>query len=1185
MPVALLTAAIIVRNEADHLRRCLGSIQGLCDEIVVVDTGSQDNTVAVAHSFGARVLHKTWNDDFAASRNVALDAVDSEWVLYIDADEEVVDTEVAAIRARLGDSADVMAFGISMVARQGWTPYRDFRIWRHRSDIRFRGEIHESSTADIVRVAEETGRVLAPIDVTILHHGYSGDQTHKNQRNLPLLRAELENDPDNINLWNHLGRVNRELGREGEAEAAWAEGVRRVRENGLRRPNDVNVFASLADLLASRGEDPTDVLREAKTFGTGFHTLTWLEAKYLLDNRRFDEAVPLLRELVEVGLRGAVSDVFSYNTAMFDAWPKVALANAAFEQCLFGEAIERLEEARAAGLNDESARPRIQACRRALEYLRSPAPNRAVTRVAMPDVAFVIALRVDSGDRLRNIESVVGRILSDFDARVVVGCEDAAAARGVLADVVEVVEVPGDVNHPFHVTRVLNVASGVASTSVRVHLDADVIIPPSQIIEAVRRVRTGECGFVLPFTFGVGVPIESQSEFMRDGPILRNDLGLHPMAGEPLGGCQVWSAETFSAVGGENEFFIGWGPEDAERVQRLRTLGHQIERVSGPMFHLDHRPSPLSREHSTYRDNNDSELDRIRAMSKPELLAEVSGWPWVDRDHLGAAEPLEAGDLTVTIPVRLDTTDRLRNLVSSTNALAHATTARIVVGVGDPARLERLQADGVLHERVEVTKVHDPPDLPFHRTRILNELAMGVRTPFVANLDADVVVPVGQWREALSLLRSGEASFVLPYDGRMIEVSYGHHPWLERGEYGSLPRVNRRVMHPRSVGGCVVWRLETFKGVGMENENLVSWGYDDDERVARATTLGVPVRRVDGVVYHLEHRRGVDSRHDHPLIEANRAVLNDVQSMDADALRAHVETWPWLDQAAAVVFLVWNDTWHDDSEILPLGTRGLDITRDRGRFAEADVVLYSLPGLDISEIPIDKGRQGQTWILLCRESSVNFPLLATNSFRSRFDLVSSYELSSDLPVPYLAPSWPTTMRPTVRLQDRVATPACAWVSGPWDRSGRKEFMSELMLYMGVDSYGRVLNNTGDTLVREHERRLAIMTRYRFALALENSIAEDYVTEKVFDALSVGAVPVYLGAPNVDRFLPGDNCIVDASRFSSVSELAEFLAQMSDDEYMKFHEWRERPFRREFLELCSSADSLATWTRAQVVAVR
>ena len=72
MPRPLLSAALIVRNEEHHLGDCLASIRDLADEVVIVDTGSTDGTVALAERMGATVHHHAWHDDFAAARNVAL---------------------------------------------------------------------------------------------------------------------------------------------------------------------------------------------------------------------------------------------------------------------------------------------------------------------------------------------------------------------------------------------------------------------------------------------------------------------------------------------------------------------------------------------------------------------------------------------------------------------------------------------------------------------------------------------------------------------------------------------------------------------------------------------------------------------------------------------------------------------------------------------------------------------------------------------------------------------------------------------------------------------------------------------------------------------------------------------------------------------------------------------------------
>lgn len=86
---------MIVKNEAAHLARCLASVQAWVDEIILVDTGSTDETIAIAESFQARIFSFAWCNDFAAARNVSLAQAQGEWIFVIDADEELIVTDPA----------------------------------------------------------------------------------------------------------------------------------------------------------------------------------------------------------------------------------------------------------------------------------------------------------------------------------------------------------------------------------------------------------------------------------------------------------------------------------------------------------------------------------------------------------------------------------------------------------------------------------------------------------------------------------------------------------------------------------------------------------------------------------------------------------------------------------------------------------------------------------------------------------------------------------------------------------------------------------------------------------------------------------------------------------------------------------------------------------------------------------
>jgi len=202
----LLAATLITKNEEAVLDACLASVRGVVDEIVVVDTGSTDSTVEIAERHGARVAHHPWAGDFAAARNAALDLTDCDWILYIDADERLAAIDRADVETLLR-AAQETAFRILLKPDSRSTPYREYRLWRHDPRIRFEGVIHEKVVPAIHRVADEDGRAIGIADLLLVHVGYEGDQTRKHRRNLPLLRQQLEVEPDNLFNLHHLARV------------------------------------------------------------------------------------------------------------------------------------------------------------------------------------------------------------------------------------------------------------------------------------------------------------------------------------------------------------------------------------------------------------------------------------------------------------------------------------------------------------------------------------------------------------------------------------------------------------------------------------------------------------------------------------------------------------------------------------------------------------------------------------------------------------------------------------------------------------------------------------------------------------------------------------------------------------------------------------------------------------------
>lgn len=357
----LLSAAIIVRDEADFLRSCLGSIAASCDEIVVVDTGSTDDSRAVARSFGAVTDDLPWDDDFAAARNRALDLATGEWILYIDADERFEDVDPAAVRRELREAHDAVSLLVRFRARPIWTPYREFRLWRHRDDIRFVGRIHETMVGDIRRVADEEGLAIRDSrTVSICHDGYEGDQSAKHARNLPLLERRVVELPDRCYLWNHLASIREALGDAEGAVAAWTTGLELIRRRGLADRTDVLCYAGLGFHLLAKGEDIAALVEECLAVAPWYPAAHWLAAANHRAQGRHGDAVPHLRWLLAMG-RDPEDPALAHHRGMFGEWAWRMLGECLYALGDLTGAVEVYREASAALPDDLELRTKAAA--------------------------------------------------------------------------------------------------------------------------------------------------------------------------------------------------------------------------------------------------------------------------------------------------------------------------------------------------------------------------------------------------------------------------------------------------------------------------------------------------------------------------------------------------------------------------------------------------------------------------------------------------------------------------------------------------------------------------------------------------------------------------------------------------------------------------------------------------------
>ena len=187
-----LSVCIIAKNEALLIGRCLDSIKQAADEIVVVDTGSEDNTIKIAESYGAVVIPSDWRDDFSYSRNLSVKHAKGAWILWLDADDVVPIESIPKIKKLKQEKPDKV-FG--MVVRNQkpdgtGTEFVQARMFPNHSSVFFERSIHEQVMPSALRL----GMKMVNTNIVVEHYGYADPEEMKKkaQRNVSLLIKEAE---------------------------------------------------------------------------------------------------------------------------------------------------------------------------------------------------------------------------------------------------------------------------------------------------------------------------------------------------------------------------------------------------------------------------------------------------------------------------------------------------------------------------------------------------------------------------------------------------------------------------------------------------------------------------------------------------------------------------------------------------------------------------------------------------------------------------------------------------------------------------------------------------------------------------------------------------------------------------------------------------------------------------------
>lgn len=257
---------------------------------------------------------------------------------------------------------------------------------------------------------------------------------------------------------------------------------------------------------------------------------------------------------------------------------------------------------------------------------------------------------------------------------------------------------------------------------------------------------------------------------------------------------------------------------------------------------------------------------------------------------------------------------------------------------------------------------------------------------------------------------------------------------------------------------------------------------------------------------------------------------------------------------------MWEDTMQFHNIDFPLNFK---ITTDREDIIFADAVVFHIPSLNL-ESTLEK-KEGQLWVYWSMECDIHYPFTQQKAFRDLFDVFMTYKNDADITVSYIESNLVQRLREApIKKEENI----CAFISSSFNKSGRKEFFQKLMNYIPVNSYGKILRNKVIINDEGLSSKLEIMKRHKFTLAFENAIDEDYVTEKFFDPLIVGSVPVYLGSSNISLYAPGKNCFINVQDYNSVEELSMHLQTLLSDEekYNELLLWKSHPFLLPFTQM-------------------
>jgi len=281
------------------------------------------------------------------------------------------------------------------------------------------------------------------------------------------------------------------------------------------------------------------------------------------------------------------------------------------------------------------------------------------------------------------------------------------------------------------------------------------------------------------------------------------------------------------------------------------------------------------------------------------------------------------------------------------------------------------------------------------------------------------------------------------------------------------------------------------------------------------------------------------------------------------------EGWTGSPTYPRIPILVWWQPFTGDDGLQTCGEHQCYVTNDRTfrNHPMLSAVLFYGSDFRPYDLPLPR-KKGEDWAVFHEESPKNNPIFSHAALIEHFNHTATFRRSSSMPLTtqYLEgidmitdPSFVVPLSTKNQLIKEGLAPVAYVQSGCSTPSGRDDWVEELMKHIKVDSYGECLHNKdlpghlrGSEKWKERDY-LSLLAKYKFIIAVENAVCEDYVTEKLWRTLQVGAVPIYLGAPNIEELLPHQDAAVLVKDYASVKEVAQVIQKLNenDKDYEKY----------------------------------